>query len=229
TEMIPVSVVGSLPITSEWFTHRLDVCQPLHGRHAVMPWNDGAHRMPMMQRQLTTIHLVRNQHVAPERLVSWQAARVGDRLGRNRRLTRRPPIGALEHDLARVVPQPRAVEQAPPRAPPPPRLADGAKPPLCPRNLGNEKDAPIARAFQRGNPRLGWHVLELLEGQRERLLDRTVDAQLVRGEIHRRGLEMTAYVEELRRCEIRVDLVQRSLQIRGLLLSDGHAHRIELP
>src|ERR1700686_5375688 len=50
----------------------------------------------------------------------------------------------------------------------------------------------------------------------------------IRGEIQLRSREMTAYVEQLRRSEKRVKLIEGSLQIGRLLLSNDQAHRREL-
>ncbi|SRR5258706_11579555 len=50
------------------------------------------------------------------------------------------------------------------------------------RDMPSEKDATIACALQSGDPRLGGHVSEFLVAQRKRIPDRTIDAQLVRGE-----------------------------------------------
>src|SRR6202011_6075371 len=91
--------------------------------------------------------------------------------------------------------------------------------------MWDKEDAIIACALQSGDPRLGGHVSQFLVAQRKGISDRTIDAQLVRGEIQLRGREMTAYVEQLRRSEKRVKLIEGSLQIGRLLLSNDQAHR----
>jgi hypothetical protein len=97
--------------------------------------------------------------------------------------------------------------------------------PLCSFNLWDKEDAIIARALQNGDPRFGGHFSQLLVAQRKRTPDRTIDAQLVGGEIQLRGREMIAYVEQLHRSEKRVKLIEGSLQIGRLLLSNDQAHR----
>jgi hypothetical protein len=68
-------------------------------------------------------------------------------------------------------------------------------------DLWDKEDAIIACAIQNGDPRLGGHISQLLVARRKRTPDRTIDAQLVRGEIPLCGREMTVYVEQLRRSE----------------------------
>jgi hypothetical protein len=73
----------------------------------------------------------------------------------------------------------------------------------------------IACALQNSDPRPGGHIPQLLAAQRKRTPDRTIDAQLVRGEIQLRGREMTAYVEQLRRSEKRVKLIEGVSRLVG--------------
>src|SRR5437868_3078244 len=95
----------------------------------------------------------------------------------------------------------------------------------APSTCGTRKTRPFPYALQNGDPRLGGHISQLLVAQRKRTPDRTIDAQLIRGEIQLRGREMTAYVKQLRRSEKRVKLIEGSLQIGRLLLSNDQAHR----
>ena len=119
-----------------------------------MPRHDGAHGIPVMQRQLTAIHLVRDQHFALERLLSGQTASVRDRPGRDWWFRWRSAVGSLEHNLDGVVIQPGPPEQGAQRDAGPFCVADGAELPLCPRNLRDKKDAPIPRALERCGQRL---------------------------------------------------------------------------
>jgi hypothetical protein len=91
--------------------------------------------------------------------------------------------------------------------------------------LWDKEDATITCALQNRDPRLGRHVSQFLVAQRKRIPDRAIDAQFIRGGIQLRGREMTADVEELRRSEKRVNLIEWSFQIFWLLLSSHQADR----
>src|ERR1700687_5418414 len=68
----------------------------------------------------------------------------------------------------------------------------------------------------------------LAVAQRERIPDGTVDAQSISLDFQRRRGEMTADVEQLRRSQIRVDLIERSLQVVRLFLSNDQTNRRKL-
>src|SRR6266478_2310182 len=201
------------------------MCQPLDGSHSVMTGDNRAHRISVILRKITAIHLVSDQYFPLNCFVSGQTTGVRDWKGRFRLYDRRSLISSFEHDLTSVFFHASALEQSSQRHPGPFCIADCAELPLCSFNLWDKKDATIACALQSGDPRLGGHVSQFLVAQRKRIPDRTIDAQLVRGEIELRGREMTAYVEQLCRSEKRVNLIEGSLQIVRLLLSNDQAHR----
>src|SRR5208337_5350414 len=103
--------------------------------------------------------------------------------GRFRLYVRRSLISAFEHDLTSIFFHASALQQSPQRHPGPFCIADRAELPLCSFNMGDKKDATIACALQSRYPRLGGHISQFLVAQRKRIPDRTIDAQLVRGEI----------------------------------------------
>src|SRR6266404_5853630 len=199
--------------------------QPLDGSHSIMTGDNRAHRISVILRKITAIHLVSDQYFPLNCFVSEQTTGIGDRTGRYRLYVGRSLINSFEHDLTSVFFHASALQQSDQRHTGPFRIADCAELPLCSFNLWDKEDAIIARALQNGDPRLGGHISQLLVAQRKRTPDRTIDAQLVRGEIQLRGREMTAYVEQLRRSEKRVKLIEGSLQIGRLLLSNDEAHR----
>src|SRR5437868_7937428 len=51
-QVLPVAVVGGLPVTAKRLTHGLDVRQPFDGSHAIMTGDNGAHRISMIQREV---------------------------------------------------------------------------------------------------------------------------------------------------------------------------------
>jgi hypothetical protein len=134
-----------------------------------------------------------------------------------------PPIGPLEHDLAGVVFQAGALQQVRQGHARPFGVADGAQLPLCPRDLWDEKDSTVPCALQRGVPRLGRQVAQLLVAQRKGIPDGAADVQPVRVDLEPRRGEMTADVEQLGRRQVRVHLVEGSLQVDRLLLSNDQA------
>src|SRR5260370_8390323 len=108
---------------------------------------------------------------------------IGDRTGRYRLYVGRSLISSFEHDLTSIFFHASALKQSSQRHPGPFRIADCAELPLCSFNMGDEKDATIACALQSGYPRLGGHISQFLVAQRKLIPDRTIDTQLVRGEI----------------------------------------------
>src|SRR5258707_7292865 len=128
--------------------------------------------------------------------------------GRFRLYVRRSLISSFDPNLTSVFFHASALEQSSKRHTGPFCIADCAELPLCSFNMGDKKDATIACALQSGDPRLGGHVSQFLVAQRKRIPDRTIDAQLVRGEIELRGRGMN--VEQLCRSEKRVNLIERS-------------------
>ena len=57
------------------------------------------------------------------------------------------------------------------------------------------------------------------------MFHRAIDSEPVIAGVDLRCLEMTAYIEELRRGEIRAELIERHLQIGWLLLANDEARR----
>src|SRR5260370_36268713 len=97
--------------------------------------------------------------------------------------------------------------------------------PLCHPTRRDQKDPTVTRALQSGDPRLGWHVAQLLVAQRKRLPHGAIDAQLVRCELQPRCREMTADVEQLSPSQGRINLIEGRLQVGWPLLSNDQAHR----
>src|ERR1700737_4507661 len=83
----------------------------------------------------------------------------------------------------------------------------------------------ITRALQSGGPRLGRHLPSFLVAPRQRVPNRAIDPQPIIGGVDPRRREMTAYVEQFRRGQVRIDPIERHLQIRRLLLSNDEARR----
>jgi len=65
--IVPIGVVGRLPVTLKRLRDRNDIGQPLDRRHAVMPRHDGAHRISVIARQILPADLVGDQHVGLQR------------------------------------------------------------------------------------------------------------------------------------------------------------------
>ena len=190
-----------------------------------MTRHDGADRKSVIARKIATIHLVGNQDFGAHRLGSGQAPNIRDRAGRKRLFFGRAAIRALERDLASIFRQASAVEQRAERHARPLRIADRSELPLCPLHLRDQKHPTVTRALERGDPRLAWHGSQFLVAQSKRMPDRSVDAQPISGAVQVRRWKMTADVEQLRRSEIGVDLIERSFEILWLLLPDDQACR----
>src|SRR6266446_6228906 len=201
-EEIPITVVRCLPVTLKRLSHRLDAGQPLDGSHAIMTGDNRAHRVSMVARKITPIHLVRNQDFRLNCLLPTHAAGIGDRTRRYGLFRRRAAIGSFKHDFARIVFQAGPLQQSSQWHTRPFCVADGAQLPLRSSSLGDEKDPTITRALQSGDPRLGPHLSQLLVAQRQRVPNRAIDPELIIGGVDPRRREMTAYVEQFRRGEI---------------------------
>src|SRR6202163_2497907 len=159
------------------------MCQPLDGSHSIMTGDNRAHRISMILRKITAIHLVSDQYFPLNCFFSRQTTGIRDRTGRYRLYVGRSLISSFEHDLTSIFFYASALQQSSQRRPGPFRIADCAELPLCSFDMWDKKDPPIACALQSGDPRLGGHVSQFLVAQRKRIPDRTIDAQLVRGEI----------------------------------------------
>src|SRR6266850_3923214 len=80
--IIPIAVVGSLPVALKRLRGRNDVGQPLYRRHAVMPGHYGAQRISVIGRQILPVHLVGDQHVGLHRPRPRDTASIRDRTRR---------------------------------------------------------------------------------------------------------------------------------------------------
>src|SRR5215831_17298668 len=120
-----------------------------------MTGDNRAHRISMIARKITPIHLVRNQDFRLNYLLRGHATSIGDRTWRYGLFRRRTAIGSFEHDFARIVFQPSTLKQGSQWHTRPFCVADGAQLPLRSASLGDEKDPTITRALQSGDPRLG--------------------------------------------------------------------------
>jgi hypothetical protein len=136
----------------------------------------------MIRREITAIHLVSDQYFPLNCFFSGQATGIRDRTGRYRLYVGRSLISSFEHDLTSVFFHASVLQQSDQRYTGPFRIADCAEFPLCSFNLWDKEDSTIACALQNGDPRLGRHVSQFPVAQRKRLLDRTIDAQLVTSE-----------------------------------------------
>src|SRR5258705_4712704 len=74
--IIPIAVVGSLPVALKRLRGRNDVGQPLYRRHAVMPRHYGAQRISVVGRQILPVHLVGDQYVGLHRPRSRNTASI---------------------------------------------------------------------------------------------------------------------------------------------------------
>jgi hypothetical protein len=137
----------------------------------------------MILGEITAVHLVGDQYFPLKCFCSRQATAIGDQSGRYRLFRQHYPISSFEHDLASVFFQTGALQQSAQSHTGPFCIPDCAEFPLGSLNLGNEEDPTIASALQDRDARLGRHVSQFLVGQRKRIPDRTIDAQLVRGEL----------------------------------------------
>jgi len=81
-QMIPIGVVRCLPVPLKRIAHSVDIRQPLDGSHSIMAGDDGAHRISMILRKFTPIHLVGDQYFLLQRFVPGQTAGIRDRTGR---------------------------------------------------------------------------------------------------------------------------------------------------
>ena len=77
-----------------------------------MTGDDRAHRKSMVARQITPIHLVRNQDFRLNRFLPGYAAGIGDRARRYGLFSREAAISSLEHDVARIVFQAGPLQQS---------------------------------------------------------------------------------------------------------------------
>jgi hypothetical protein len=179
----------------------------------------------VIPRKITTVHLVSDQDFRLNCLGAGQAPGIRDRVGRNRLFFGCSAIRSFEHDLTSILRQVGSLQQRSQGHTGPLRVADCSELPLCALHLWDEKDPAVARALQGRDPGLGSHASQLLVAQCERIPDRTIDAQSIRAAVQIRDRKMTTYVEQLRRSEVGVDPIERSLQIFRLLLSDDHACR----
>jgi hypothetical protein len=110
---------------------------------------------------------------------------------------RRSLISTFEHDLTRVFFQASTLQQRSQRHTSPCGIADGAEFPLGSCQLWDQKAPTIPCALQSGDPRLGWQVSQCLVAQSTRTPNRTIDAQVVRGEIALAHLKTTMRMEVL--------------------------------
>ncbi|SRR5258708_17992002 len=157
--------------------------QPLDGSHAIITGDNGAHRVSVIQWEISTIHLVRDQHFPLNRLFPGQTPGIRDWSGGDRLFCRGSPVGSLEDDLTSILFHAGPLQQGCQRHTGPFRIASGAELPLCPPYLRDKKYPTVTRALQSRDSLLGWHVSKLLVAQRKRILDGAIDAQLVRGKL----------------------------------------------
>ena len=127
-----------------------------------MTRDNRAHRISMVARKITPIHLICNQDFWLDRFFARHAAGIGDRNRRFGLFGRDAAVSSFEHDLARIVFQAGPLEQSSQRHTRPFRVADRTQPPLRSTYLRDEKHATIARALQRGDPRFGRHLPQFL-------------------------------------------------------------------
>src|SRR5438874_3796570 len=71
-QIIPVAVVRCLPVTSKRLSYSVDTRQPLDGSHSIMTGDNYAHRISMILRKITAIHLVSDQYFLLNCFVSRQ-------------------------------------------------------------------------------------------------------------------------------------------------------------
>src|SRR4030088_1064489 len=104
--IVPVAIVGCLPVALEGLRGRNDVGQPLYRRHTIVARHDGAQRIAMIERKILSVHRIGAQHVGLQCPLPRDAAGIGDCARRLRLLLRYATIGALEHEFAGLIGQP---------------------------------------------------------------------------------------------------------------------------
>jgi hypothetical protein len=85
--------------------------------------------------------------------------------------------------------------------------------------LRDEGHAAVTCALQHEHPPFEWHFAQLTIRQSQRVPDGAVDTEVVGAEVDTWRREMTAHIEQLGRSQIRLDLIERRLEIARLLLS----------
>src|SRR3954470_1068884 len=204
--------------------------QPLHRRHAVPVGHHEPQRVPVRRRERLSVHRVREEGVAGQRVGDRQAALVVvlDALVE-------PAVGAGEDDLDRVVEQPRLLEDAPQRRAGPLGAPDRL---LVPRSRDRPRDevrAAGAGALHHDRHRHRRPSSQVVHRQRERSLDAPVDAELVSGVVDRGHVEVDEDVVHADRRDRPAERLERdagvaqreaNLLARELLtLGDRHRRR----
>src|SRR4051794_39997542 len=204
--------------------------QPLHRRHAVPVGHHEPQRVPVRRRKRLSVHRVREEGVAGQRVGDRQAALVVvlDALVE-------PAVRAGEHDLDRVVEQSRLLEHAPQQRARPLGAPDRL---LVPRSRDRPRDevrAAGAGALHHDRHRQRRPSAQVVHRQSERSPDAAVDAQFVSGLVDRGHVEVDEHVvhadrrdrpaERLERdagvAQREADLLAREL----LTLGDRHRRR----
>src|SRR5260221_13288630 len=121
--------------------------QPLDGSHAIITGDNGANRVSVIQWEITTIHLVRDQHFLLDRLVPGQAPGIRDRSGGDRLFCRRPPVGSLEDDFTSILFHAGPLQQGCQWHTGSFRIAGSSELPLCPPYLRDKKYPTVTRAL----------------------------------------------------------------------------------
>src|SRR5258708_24029972 len=122
------------------------MCQPLDGSHSVMTGDNRAHRISVIPRKITAIHLVSDQYFPLNCFVSGQTTGIRDWKGRFGLYVRRSLISSFEHNLTRLFFHPSALEQSSHRHTGPFCIADFAALPLCCFTLCYRQDPTLTCA-----------------------------------------------------------------------------------
>src|SRR5258708_17108729 len=77
--------------------------QPLDGSHAIITGDNGAHRVSVIQWEISTIHLVRDQHFPLNRLFPGQTPGIRDWSGGDRLFCRASPAAPLDDALSTIL------------------------------------------------------------------------------------------------------------------------------
>src|SRR6266849_8800535 len=149
--IIPIAVVGRLPVALKRLRGRNDVGQPLYRRHAVMSRHYGAQRISVIGRQILPVHLVGDQHVRLHRSRPRDAASIRDRPRRLWLFLRHATISAFHNEVARIIGQSGAFQQHGKGNTRPFGIADRPEFPLRARRWRHQEYPAVAGALQCGD------------------------------------------------------------------------------
>src|SRR5882724_8143127 len=149
--IIPIAVVGGLPVALKRLRGRNDVGEPLYRRHAIVPRHNGAQRISVIGRQILPVHLVGDQHVGLHRPRPRDTASIRDRTRRLWLFLWHAAISAFQNEVAHIIGQSGAFQQHGKGNTRPFGIADRPEFPLRARRWRHQEYAAVAGALQCGD------------------------------------------------------------------------------